>query len=88
MRYLIAILMTLTTLSAARADEVEFCFLFCSVKRPVVSDFCTSYLKVNQGASDAAEIKKLSRGPKSRLTANEVLYLCKCKAWDNPICVK
>ncbi len=88
MRCLIAILMTLTTLSAARADEVEFCFLFCSVKRPVVSDFCQAYVKVNQGAADSAEIKKLSRGPKSRLTANDVLYLCKCKAWDNPICSK
>lgn len=77
-------------LSAAptRADEVEFCFLFCSVKRPVVDSFCQSYQQVNQGAADSAEIKKLSRAPKVRLNANDVLYLCKCKAWDNPICKK
>jgi len=88
MRYLMASLMTLLMLlgAPARADEVEFCFLFCTVKRPVVDSFCQSYQQVNQGAADSAEIKKLSRGPKVRLNANEVLYLCKCKAWDNPIC--
>lgn len=90
MRYLMAILTTLLMLSVApaRADEVEFCFLFCTVKRPVVDSFCQSYQQVNQNAADAAEIKKLSRSPKVRLTANDVLYLCKCKAWDNPICKK
>lgn len=89
MRCLIATLTILLTLSAARADEVQFCFLFCSVKRAApVDSFCQSYQRVNQSAADSAEIKKLSRGPKVRLNANDVLYLCKCKGWDNPICTK
>lgn len=89
MRCLIATLTILLTLSAARADEIQFCFLFCSVKQAApVDSFCQSYQRVNQSAADSAEIKKLSRGPKVRLTANDVLYLCKCKGWDNPICSK
>lgn len=81
--------MILLTLSAApaRADTIKFCFLFCGVESaPVVDSYCQSYLQVNQSSADSAEIKKLSRAPKLRLNANEVLYLCKCKAWDNPIC--
>ena len=90
MRYLTTGLTIFLMLSAApaRADEVEFCFLFCTVKRPVVDSFCQSYQQVNQSPADSAEIKKLSRAPKVRLTANDVLYLCKCKAWNNPICKK
>ncbi len=91
MRCLIAGLTILLTLSAApaRADRVKFCFLFCEIEQDSpVDSFCQVYQKVNQGAADSAEIKKLSRGPKDRLTANEVLYLCKCKAWENPICKK
>ena len=73
----------------ARADRVKFCFLFCEVETtPVVDSFCQSYLQVSKSPSDSAEIKKLPRGPKVRTTANDVLYLCKCKAWDNPICKK
>lgn len=86
-----AILTILLTLSAtpSQADRVKFCFLFCEIEQDGPADsYCTSYLRVNQSAADAAEIKKLSRGPKVRLNANEVLYLCKCKAWDNPICSK
>lgn len=71
----------------AIADEVQLCFLFCTVKRsPAVDSFCNSYQLVNQNSVDSAELKKLSRGPKVRLTANDALYLCKCKGWDNPIC--
>lgn len=89
MRCLMATLTILLTLSGARAGEVKFCFLFCAVEQAVpVDSFCQSYQRVNQGAADSAEIKKLSRGPKVRLNANEVLYLCKCKGWDNPICSK
>jgi hypothetical protein len=76
----------LLTLSAARADEVEFCFFVCTVKRPVVDSFCQVYQQVNLNAADSVAIKGLPRGPKVRLNANEVLYLCKCRAWDNPIC--
>lgn len=77
------------TLSAApaSADTVKFCFLFCAVESaPAVDSFCTAYQQVNQNAADAADIRKMSRGPKVRVTANDVLYLCKCKGWDNPIC--
>lgn len=91
MRYLIAGLTTLLMLSAApaRADRVKFCFLFCEIEQDSpVDSYCTSYQQVNQGASDAAEIKKMSRAPRVRLTANDVLYLCKCKGWENPICKK
>lgn len=87
MRYLIASLMILLTLSGARADEVEFCFLFCSVKRPVVNSFCQNYTLVNQNAGDAAAVKGISRRDvKVRLNANDVKYLCQCRAWSNPIC--
>lgn len=91
MRYLMAGLTILLMLSAApaRADRVKFCFLFCQIEQETpVDSFCQVYQKVNQGPTDSAEIKKLSRGPKDRLTANEVLYLCKCKGWDHPICKK
>ena len=91
MRYPTAALTISLMLSAtqASADTIKFCFLFCAVESaPVVDSFCTSYLQVNQSAADSAEIKKLSRTPKVRLNANDVLYLCKCKAWDNPICRK
>jgi hypothetical protein len=91
MRYLMASLTILLMLSGtqARADRVKFCFLFCEIEQDPISDsFCTSYQQVNRGASDSAEIKKLSRAPKIRLNANDVLYLCKCKAWNNPICKK
>jgi len=87
MRYLIASLMILTTLSVARAGEVKFCFLFCAFEQSAPMDsFCQSYQRVNQRPADGVEIERLSRGLKARLTANDVLYLCKCKAWDNPIC--
>lgn len=86
MRCLMAMLTTLLMLSAARADEIEWCFIACGVKRTTVDSFCQSYQRVNQSAADSAEIKKMSRGPKTRLTANDVLYLCKCKGWDNPVC--
>lgn len=91
MRYLMAGLTTLLMLSAvpAKADRVKFCFLFCEVEQESPADsYCQAYQQVNQSAADSAEIKKLSRGPKVRLNANDVLYLCKCKAWDNPICKK
>lgn len=90
MRYLIASLTTLLMLSAtpSQADRVKFCFLFCEVETAESDSFCTSYQRVNQSAADSAEIKKLSRAPKVRLNANDILYLCKCKAWDNPICRK
>jgi hypothetical protein len=86
-----AILTTLLMLSGtqARADNVKFCFLFFSVETsPAVDSFCQSYQQVNQGPTDSAEIKKLSRAPKVRLNANDVLYLCKCRNWNNPICKK
>lgn len=91
MRYLASVSTILLTLWAtlASADTIKFCFLFCGVEpAPVVDSFCTSYLQVNQSPADSAEIKKLSRDPKVRLNANDVLFLCKCKAWDNPICKK
>ena len=91
MRSLLANLTILLMLSGtqARADSIKFCFLFCAVEpAPVVDSFCTSYLQVNQSPADSEEIKKLARTPKVRVNANDVLYLCKCKAWDNPICKK
>lgn len=91
MRYLIASLTILLTLwvAPARADKVVACIFICIVEpSPAVSDFCEAYQQVNQGAADSAAIKGLPRGPKVRLNANDILYLCKCKAWDNPICKK
>jgi hypothetical protein len=77
------------SVAPARADRVKFCFLFCEIEQDSpVDSYCTSYLQVNQSAADGAEIKKMSRAPRNRLTANDVLYLCKCKGWDNPICKK
>lgn len=86
MRWAMAISTILLTLSAARADEVEFCFLFCTVKRPAADSFCMSYQQVNRSAQDAAAIGALPRAPKVRLTANDVLYLCRCRGWDHPVC--
>lgn len=89
MRCLTATLMTLLMLSGARAGEIKYCFLLCVYEQAApVDSFCQSYQRVNQSPADSAEVKKLSRGPKGRLTANDVLYLCKCKGWDNPICSK
>lgn len=88
MRCLMAILTTFLMLSGAQAAEVKFCFLFCVVEREApIDSFCQSYLQVNQSPEDAADIKRLSRREaKVRLNTNDVLYLCKCKRWDNPIC--
>lgn len=87
MRFLIASLTILLTLSAARADEIEFCFLFCAVKRPVINSFCQNYTLVNQNRLDAAAVKGISRRDvKVRLNANDVKYLCQCRSWKNPIC--
>lgn len=89
MRCLIASLTILLTLSAASADTIKFCFLFCAVEpAPVVDSFCQTYQQVNQSPADSAEIKKLTRDPKVRLNANDVIFLCKCRAWNNPICKK
>lgn len=89
MRCLIATLTILLTLSAARAGDIKFCFLLCAYEQAApVDSFCQSYQRVNRSPADSAEVKKLSRGPKDRLTANDVLYLCKCKGWNNPICSK
>lgn len=79
-------MLLVTQTSPSQADTIKFCFLFCAVDTPVVDSFCQVYQQVNQSPADSAEIKKLSRDPKIRLNANDVLYLCKCKAWDNPIC--
>lgn len=90
MRCLIALLTISLMLSATptKADAIKFCFLFCAVETaPVIDSFCQAYQQVNQSPADSAEIKKLSRAPKVRLDANDVLYLCKCKGWDNPICL-
>lgn len=88
MRCLIAILTILLTLSAAQGAEVKFCFLFCVVEQePPVDSFCQAYQQVNRSAEDAADIKRMTRrDARVRLTANDVLYLCKCKGWENPIC--
>jgi hypothetical protein len=74
------------SVAPAKADSIKFCFLFCAVEAPTTDSFCQAYQQVNQAPGDSAEIKKLSRGPKVRLTANDVLYLCRCKGWNNPIC--
>lgn len=87
MRWMLALSMILLTLSDAPAAEIKFCFLFCAVEQESpVDSFCQAYQQVNRSPEDAAEIKKLPRAPKVRLNTNDVLYLCKCKRWDNPIC--
>lgn len=87
MRCLIAALMILSTISAARAERIRFCFLFCAIESTAAVDgFCQNYERVIRNAEDAGAIKNLSRAPKSRISRNDVLYRCTCEAWQNPIC--
>lgn len=86
MRCLMASLMILSTISAAQADRVRLCVLFCVVETPPAVDSYTAlYEQVIRTPADSEEIKKLSRPLRERLTKNEVLYRCS-KGWDNPIC--
>lgn len=88
MRCLMASLMLLSTISAANADKVRLCVLFCLVETPkAVDSFDKAYERVVLTPEDAAAIKKLPRGLRERLTRNEVLYRCSM-GWQNPICNK
>lgn len=88
MRCLMASLMILSTISAASADRVRFCFLFCAVESPAAVDsFDKAYERVILTPADSAAVKALPRGVRERLTRNEVLYRCST-GWQNPICRK
>lgn len=88
MRCLMASLMLLSTISAASADKVRLCLLFCVVETPdAVDSFSKAYERVIQSSDDAGAIKKLPRALRERLTRNEVLYRCST-GWQNPICRK
>lgn len=86
MRCLMASLMLLSTISAAQADRVRLCVLFCLVDPPAAVDsFDRAYEPVIRTPEDAAQIKHLPRALRERLTRNETLYRCS-KGWANPIC--
>lgn len=87
MRCLIAILIGLSTISAANAERVRFCFLLCAIEAPATADsFCAAYERVIRSGDDTAGVKALSRTAKARLARNETLYRCACENWNNPIC--
>jgi predicted NAD/FAD-binding protein len=74
------------TISAAEADRIKFCFIFCAVEHHgAVDSFSTVYQRVITSPADSAEIKKLSRPLRERLTRNEALYRC-ATGWNNAIC--
>lgn len=86
MRCLMASLMILSTISAAQADRVRLCVLFCLIESPPAVDSYTAlYEMVIRSPTDADEVKRLSRPLRERLTRNEVLYRC-ATGWSNPIC--
>lgn len=86
MRCLTATLTLLLTISAAEADRIKFCFIFCAVEQQgVVDSFSSVYQRVITSPADSAEIKKLSRPLRERLTRNEILYRCST-GWNNSIC--
>lgn len=88
MRCLMASLIILSTISAASADRVRLCLLFCLVESAGATDsFSASYQRVITSPADSAAIKVLPRGVRERLTRNEVLYRCS-QGWQNPICQK
>lgn len=88
MRCLIAILTLLLTISAAEAQKVKLCILFCVVEQEgAVDSFSTLYERVITSPADSAEVKKLSRPLRERLTRNEVLYRCST-GWKSPLCQK
>lgn len=88
MRCLTAILTVLLMTSAAKADRVKFCFLFCAVESPAAVDsFCTSYSRVIRNPSDAAAVKGLPRNLRERNAANDTLYRCTCEGWKHKACV-
>lgn len=87
MRWMMASLIALSTISAASADRVRFCLLVCVVESQggAVDSFTALYNRVIMSPADSAAIKKLPRPLRERLTRNEVLYRCST-GWDNPIC--
>ncbi len=86
MRCLTAILVLLSTISAADADRVRLCILFCVVETPAAVDsFDKLYERVIVSPADSAEVNRLSRPLRERLTRNEVLYRCST-GWNNAIC--
>lgn len=70
------LLTTLLAPSAAVAEKVKFCILFCLVEQEtvVVDGFCQQYNRLLTDAKAAEEVKKLSRPLKDRLVANEAQY--------------
>lgn len=86
MRCLTAILITLSMISAAQAERVRLCVLFCLVETTgPVDSFAALYERVIRTPAEADEVKRLSRALRERLTRNEVLYRC-ATGWSNPIC--
>lgn len=71
--------------SAAQAEKVRFCFLFCAVERDVVDSYQSLYGRVITDPSDSDAIKKLPRPLRERIVRNETLHRC-LSGWDNPIC--
>ena len=88
---MLALMILSASLSAApaRADRVEFCFLFCSVSRdPPADSFCQVYERVYLQAGDSDPIKAARPAVRRAIDKNEAKYLCICKKWDNPICAE
>lgn len=73
--------------SAASADRIKFCFLFCAVEADgPVDSFTQVYSRVILSPADSEEIKKLSRPLRERITGNEVKYRCETDWKGRPIC--
>ena len=86
MRCLTAILIALLMTSAANAEKIKFCFLFCIIESEVSDSFVAAYKRVILSPADSADIKKLPRPLRERLTANETLYRCETDWRGRPIC--
>lgn len=87
MRWAIASLMIFCATSAAEAERVRFCFLFCTVETEAPADsFCAAYERVIRSELDGAEIGTVSRAVRQRIARNDALYRCVCQNWQHPVC--
>lgn len=86
MRCLMASLTILLTISAAQAERVRLCVLFCVVESGAAVDSYTAlYEPVIRSPSDSSEIKSLSRSLRARITKNDAQYRCS-QGWNHPVC--
>lgn len=68
------------------------CFIFCfgftepAALTPPVDSFCRMYEQQILTKADATATKALSPSAQRRVQGNDLVYLCRCKGFKDPLC--